>query len=246
MAITQYYGTMMDKELGPGVLGEYPGIQADTKANGETGYILPGLAVQLVPGSPGAVELFDGTGVFYGIVTATKVGGDDYEELGYAANKPVPILRKGTLWVEVVEEVVAGDGAVIDEATSKFRPVNTDTVAVTPFNGQFKTSASAGELALLEVLLPGPSPAIEVLYTVTFGVSQGNGEISAAVGGFAIVTGAGVERGKDVVFTATPDSGYKVSDWLLNGVSTGTSELTYTVSGLGADTDVKVAFTTTV
>ncbi len=157
MAITQYYGTMMDKELGPGVLGEYPGVQADTKANGETGYILPGLAVQLVSGSPGKVELFDGTGTFYGIITATKIGGDDYEELGYAANKPVPILRKGALWVEVAEDVVAGDGAVIDGATSKFRPGDTDTVAVTPFNGQFKTSASAGELALLEILMPGPT-----------------------------------------------------------------------------------------
>jgi hypothetical protein len=83
-------------------------------------------------------------------------------------------------------------------------------------------------------------------YTVTFSASA-NGTITATVDGSAITTGAAVEYGKSVIFTATPDSGYKVSGWTLNGTAvSGNTTNTYTLANVSATTTVTVSFVKTV
>jgi len=154
MAITDYYGTETDKELGEGVLGEYPDTQADTKANTTGGYLDFGVGVQLTSANENAVEVYDGTGTFYGITLAQKFGDTDYDAVGYEDNMPVAVLRKGTVWVKVLEEVTAGEMVVADDTTGLFRPASTAETLIHAINGQFKTSAGADELALVEIILP--------------------------------------------------------------------------------------------
>ena len=151
MAITEYYDTRMAKELGDGVLGEYPNAQADSKVANEA--INFGVPVQLVSGSDVKVENFSG-GTFYGIALARKIGNDAYGADGYETAEPVSVLRKGTVWVTATEAVAAGQKAVLDNSAGTFLPADTAVTPVTAINAQFKTSADAGDLALLEVLLP--------------------------------------------------------------------------------------------
>ena len=81
-------------------------------------------------------------------------------------------------------------------------------------------------------------------YVVNFSVFGGNGAISATVDGAFITTGASVEAGKNVVFTASPNSNYQVKEWKLNGaVITGNTSNTYTLNSLSAAATVTVEFT---
>ncbi|MCL2027708.1 MAG: hypothetical protein FWG79_04375, partial [Bacteroidales bacterium] len=52
--------------------------------------------------------------------------------------------------------------------------------------------------------------------TVTF-VADGEGDLTATVDGQEILTGADVLDGKTVIFTATPEPGYHVAGWTLDG-----------------------------
>ena len=54
-------------------------------------------------------------------------------------------------------------------------------------------------------------------HTVTFSVDGGNGTLKAKVDGTKINSGDKVEQGKTIVFTATPDSGFHVKGWTLDG-----------------------------
>ena len=78
-------------------------------------------------------------------------------------------------------------------------------------------------------------------YTVTF-PGPDNGSLSAKVDDVAINSGDDIEKGKPVVFTADPDSGYQVKVWKLNNIEVGSTELTYTVSDLQEDITVSVEF----
>ncbi len=78
-------------------------------------------------------------------------------------------------------------------------------------------------------------------YTVTF-PGPDNGSLSAKVDDVAINSGDDKEKGKPVVFTADPDSGYQVKVWKLNNIEVGSTELTYTVSDLQEDITVSVEF----
>ena len=55
-------------------------------------------------------------------------------------------------------------------------------------------------------------------HEIIFSVAGGSGTLEAMVAGAEIVSGAQVQEGKDVVFTATPDIGYQVKGWTVNGV----------------------------
>ena len=57
------------------------------------------------------------------------------------------------------------------------------------------------------------------VYTVTFGVDGANGMLTARVGGKDITQSplVGLSSGTKVMFTATPNSGYTVKQWMLNG-----------------------------
>lgn len=80
-------------------------------------------------------------------------------------------------------------------------------------------------------------------YPVTFSVTGTNGTLAASVDGSAITSGAVVEHGKSVVFTATPAKGYRVKAWTLNStVISGNTTNTYTLSSLASAPTVTVEF----
>jgi len=54
-------------------------------------------------------------------------------------------------------------------------------------------------------------------YNVNFDVINGNGTLSASTGGNSVNPGDDIEENSTVVFTATPNEGYKVKEWKLNG-----------------------------
>jgi len=80
-------------------------------------------------------------------------------------------------------------------------------------------------------------------YTVTFSVTGGNGSLTAAVDGANISSGASVQQGKSVVFTAAPNSGRQVKEWKLNGtVVSGNKTNSYTLANLTSAATVTVEY----
>jgi hypothetical protein len=81
------------------------------------------------------------------------------------------------------------------------------------------------------------------LYTVTFSVEGENGSLSATIAGTPINSGDEAAEGSDVLFAATPDEGYQILQWTLNGavVDDHTGE-TFTLEDLQADVTVTVEF----
>lgn len=80
-------------------------------------------------------------------------------------------------------------------------------------------------------------------YTVTFNVNGENGSLIAEVDDVEITSGDEVEEGKNVVFTATADAGYKIKEWTVNSeVVTDYTESVYTVEGLSDVISVTVEF----
>jgi len=78
---------------------------------------------------------------------------------------------------------------------------------------------------------------------VTFSVTGGNGSLRATVDGATVASPATVKNGKSVVFTANPNSGYRVKEWTLNDepVTNNTSN-TYTLTDISAAATVTVEF----
>ena len=88
---------------------------------------------------------------------------------------------------------------------------------------------------------------IPVYHIVTFSVVEvggsANGTLTAMVDGTSIDSGDDILEGENVVFTATPSEGFIVKEWKLNDVVVeGYTALTYTVTNLMDDVDVKVEF----
>ncbi len=80
-------------------------------------------------------------------------------------------------------------------------------------------------------------------YAVTFGVVNGNGDLTATVDGGAITSPADVLEGKDVVFTAAPAIGFQVKEWKLNNVAiAGNTTNNYTLLDVVAISNVTVEF----
>lgn len=77
---------------------------------------------------------------------------------------------------------------------------------------------------------------------VNFNTVNAEGTLSATVDGSEIASGAEVTEGKDIVFTATSNSGYKVKEWKLNGNVVSENENTYTLSDLAEASTVTVEF----
>jgi len=73
----------------------------------------------------------------------------------YRDGDAVNVLRRGRVYAEVTANVSAGEDAYVDVLTSgeegKFTNVSTDNLAT---GGVFRSSASTGELAVVEVNLP--------------------------------------------------------------------------------------------
>jgi hypothetical protein len=152
------YREYMTPELGKGKIASYHEGHADTGAAGAD--IQWGLAVQLSASNPNQVIPYDGTGNFQGVAMANHYAETRLSDVSqfidghYVANDAVSYMRRGIIFVEVEEDVIKGDNAVIDKTTANFRPATTTVTTVSGVIGSFKSSAPAGNLAELEINLP--------------------------------------------------------------------------------------------
>ncbi len=81
------------------------------------------------------------------------------------------------------------------------------------------------------------------LFTVDFNVVGGNGSLAALVDGIGITSGDIVEEGKNIAFIASPNTGYSVKEWRVDGVVvSGNTEELYTLENLSGDASVSVEF----
>jgi len=80
---------------------------------------------------------------------------------------------------------------------------------------------------------------------VSFGVVGGNGTLAATVDSKAILSGASVEKGRNVVFIAVPNQGYRIKEWKFNGAATGNSSNSYMFKNLTGALNVTVEFDNT-
>jgi LPXTG-motif cell wall-anchored protein len=79
--------------------------------------------------------------------------------------------------------------------------------------------------------------------TVTFSTTGSNGSLAAKVDGEVIASGDTVSSGKNVVFTATPDTGYRVKNWTLGGtVVEEQTDNAYTLEDIAESSVVTVEF----
>ncbi|MDR2578969.1 MAG: InlB B-repeat-containing protein [Chitinispirillales bacterium] len=113
------------------------------------------------------------------------------------------------------------------------------------FNGWF-TDVRAGEEVTAGTLFDADATVYAqwtvITYAVTFEAGV-NGSLTASFDGGAIATGALVEHGGNVVFTAVPAEGYHVSGWMLDGVAVaGDTASIYTLTGISAAVSVMVSF----
>ena len=80
-------------------------------------------------------------------------------------------------------------------------------------------------------------------FAVTFSVDGGNGKLKAKAEGVTetATSPINVEKGKSVTFTATPDSGYRVKGWTLDGTTVNGTNDSYSLKITKA-VNVKVSF----
>lgn len=147
------YGKYMSEAKVKGKIANYQDYSALTKAGAA---LIPyGAAVQLGADRKTVVKFTGGS--FEGIALAQPIHDwvNDADDQHYKAESPVAVVTKGVIWVEVEEDVLPGDAAVIDNTTSNFRPSTTATATVTALaSARFRSAAVAGDLAQLEINLP--------------------------------------------------------------------------------------------
>lgn len=152
------YREYMDPELGLGRVAAMHGIRTESAA--AAGDISWGAALQLNADDPNKVEPYAGGKPFYGIAIESMFGEfretdvSQFPDVHYVAQDAVSILRRGRIWVLVLEDVTKGQGAKVDNATANFRPETTAVVEVSAVVGVFKGNALANHLAEVEINLP--------------------------------------------------------------------------------------------
>ena len=102
-----------------------------------------GLAVAQGANDKGIRAVKTGDTKFVGITALDLSSRDDAKFVQYES---ASILKKGVIWVEVTEDVKAGDDVAVDLATGKFNKAG----AKYP-NARFETSGVAGGLAQVEL-----------------------------------------------------------------------------------------------
>jgi len=90
-------------------------------------------------------------------------------------------------------------------------------------------------------------PVPPATFVVSFGVVEvngnANGTLGATVNTFSIASGDEVEEGSTIIFTASPNDGYRLKEWSVNDNPLADyTDNTYTLTGLGANTNVTVEF----
>ena len=103
------------------------------------------------------------------------------------------------------------------------------------------SSSSGEENKKTETPVTPNTPAAAEKYAVSFKEATLGGKLTAKVDGGAISSGASVEKGKTVTFTAAPIEGYKVEKWELNGKAVNGTATTYELK-VSEKAEVKVYF----
>lgn len=150
MSITNYdkYMPVAGKA---GQLANYQDYSADTYAAKE---VVPyGAAVQLTTDGTGITPLKAG-GTPIGIALAQEIHdwvlkADDQK---YLVGQPVPIVKRGNIFVTAGGDIVTGNAVKVDPATGKF--VATGETAIAFSSAVFKANASADNLVQVEINLP--------------------------------------------------------------------------------------------
>ncbi|MCT6926158.1 hypothetical protein [Metasolibacillus sp.] len=148
MAITEY-GQYMPIAGKPGQLANYQEYAADSYPAKE---IIPfGAAVQLSADGTG-VELVKTGGTPIGIALAREI--HDYttnaDDQKYLAGQPVPVVKRGNIFVVAGGDVTNGAAVQVDATTGNF--VTSGGIAFG--RAVFRTNATADSLVQIEVNLP--------------------------------------------------------------------------------------------
>lgn len=141
----------MNPEVGLGKIASYQDVQADSALVGEE---LPfGAPVEF---SDGVAKKLTASGDFYGITIAKEYVPELFGDKDgkYDEKEMVPVLRRGTICVQVAEDVVSGEKAVVDTTKGQFVPSDSTSTTISAVVGVFKTTAQAEGLAHVEINLP--------------------------------------------------------------------------------------------
>ena len=106
---------------------------------------------------------------------------------------------------------------------------------------QAQGNSSSEEDKKTETPVTPNTPAAAEKYAVSFKEATLGGKLTAKVDGGAISSGASVEKGKTVTFTAAPIEGYKVEKWELNGKAEPSEKNAYELK-VSEKAEVKVYF----
>ena len=79
-------------------------------------------------------------------------------------------------------------------------------------------------------------------HLVTYNVNGGNGTLTAKLNNNTIPSGTLVQTHNTVVFTATPNTGYKVKEWVINNEVFNSTVLIHTLENIRENTNVVVVF----
>lgn len=149
MPITNY-GQYMSPAGGPGKLANFQDYAADTYGAAE---VVPfGTAVQLAAG--GGVTPLKAGGTPIGV--AMSRGIHDYttnaDDQKYEVGQPVPVMKRGNIFVVAGGDVTNGAAVKVDVATGKF--VATGDAAISFPSSVFRAAGTANGLVQIEINLP--------------------------------------------------------------------------------------------
>ncbi|GAB4128827.1 MAG: hypothetical protein Fur0027_12860 [Raineya sp.] len=118
------------------------------------------------------------------------------------------VLNSGTYWIDWSYRGSLSSGPWANPITIQGQQTTGDarqSQVDGPFNPLLDGGTSTA-LGMPFVLYGAP------MYPITFSAGA-NGSVAATVDGSPITSGANVRAGKNVVFTATPNTGYRVAQW---------------------------------
>ena len=145
-------------------------------------------------------------------------------------------VKSGLYGHGTLSATVDGSDITIDEMVKEGKGI---VFTASPSNSRTLQNLSEESLVTMQF---EQIPTYAVTFDVVYGIN-GHGTLSATVDGSGITTGEMVEEGKDIVFTASPHTGYRVIEWRCNyfPVSGNTSN-SYTLQNLSEESLVTVQF----
>lgn len=79
-------------------------------------------------------------------------------------------------------------------------------------------------------------------YKMTFYIASGEGMLTVTVDGMPITSGSSISTGKNIMFTAKPNSGYRIKAWKDNGIVVNEANTNYMISAISNEQTVSVEF----